>query len=119
MKDYVPSSPIRKTIFFHRDFLNRAYERVRDGTPTLQIWNAILRKYPEKFFEKMAPYYQQFLNVLQVFCCWEVQEQELDFHEFQTSKTGSWAFKCPCCFGDPNTTKNIIILNLFLNIHFV
>jgi hypothetical protein len=117
MDDYIPSSPMKKTFFFHRSLLNGAYEQVRDGCPSNAIWKAYLRRYPFALPGKLPAYFQ-FLRIVQLYCCWKIQEQELEFEEV-SSRNLNWGFKCPCCFGDSKTKKNIILVTLFVDISFL
>ena len=117
LNDYIPSSPVKKTFFFHRCLLNGAYEQVRDGHPSNAIWKAYLRKYPCALPGKF-PYYFQFLSIIQLYCCWKVQEQELEFEEV-SSRNLNWGYKCPCCFGDYKTKKNIILVTLMIDNSFL
>ena len=107
---YIPASTKRSSIYFHLDLLDRAYEQVRSGQPTNQIWKEVVRGYPGPLSSELKGY-SQFLTVLQLFCCWKVKDQEFDHEELNSVKIHSWGFRCPCCFGDPNTTKNIILVN--------
>lgn len=106
---YIPASTKRTSIYFHLDLLDRAFEQVRSGQPTSQIWKEVVRGYPG-LLSSESFCYSQFLTVLQLFCCWRVKEQEFDHEELRSSRQRSWGFRCPCCFGDPNTTKNIILV---------
>lgn len=106
--NYLPATPVSPTVFFHRNIMKQAFHMSRKGIAAQSVWEIIRQR-----FDSPPPknVYKQFMEALQLFCVWSVQEAELKFPELAEIGTKlNWGYFCHCCFGDKMTTKTIVLI---------
>lgn len=110
-KDYYPGSPKKPTVVFHRMLMEDSYGLARSGMAASAIWDFICGRYIVK---PRKDCYKQFLQILREVVCWKTLQQFLVFDPNQniSSTDLGFGFRCPCCFGDTNSSKNIILVQI-------
>lgn len=106
----IPGSPSRCKVAFHADLMQDAYDLSRIGTAAVTICDLIKARYtvlPKRKF------YKPFLNALREYTCWMIKETCLvDSNVNHQRSDYKYGYRCPACFGNPETSKSIILVKL-------
>lgn len=109
--EYYPGTPKDPRVYFHYKLMNQAYNLAKGGLAANRIWDFICQDYHKAPPEKC---YKQFLNALTEIFSWKTLDQNLILTQSAQADRSDLDFvpSCPCCFGDKNTTKNIILVRV-------
>ncbi len=108
LKEFIPATPKRYTVCFHRELMNKSYDLACDGIPMNKIWRNAVKSLPCR---PPRDCYKQFSNCLVEFVSWKTLERNLIFDQTPKHRDDlKFGFSCPCCFGDKTTSKTIILV---------